>query len=200
MRRPRDSVTEARAPFSLAGCTVVVTGAGRGLGRATALAAVAAGARVVGVARSSSQLNEATAQAGELGGDLVPLTWDLADLDAIDELATAVAAAAGPVHGVVHAAGVQLRKPSDTVTVAEWQRVLNVNLTAPFFLSAALTRRCPPDDRGASHVFVGSLTSTIGIAGLAPYAATKSGLLGVVRTLAVEWAGRGIRANALNPG
>ncbi|MFF0366438.1 SDR family NAD(P)-dependent oxidoreductase [Micromonospora sp. NPDC005087] len=181
-----------RGPYSLTGRTVVVTGAGRGLGRATAMAAAAAGARVIGVARSADQLAECATGAD---GEVVAVPWDLADLNRIDALADRIG---GEVHGVVHAAGTQLRKPSEAVGRAEWQRVLDLNLTAPFLLSAALTRTCPA--AGASHVFVGSLTSSIGIAGLAPYAAGKAGLLGVVRTMAVEWAGRGIRANALCPG
>lgn len=190
--------------FDLSGRTVLVTGAGRGLGRAMALAAVRAGARVVGVARSTGQLSEAAAAAAALGGELVPLPWDVADIDRLEGLVEAATARAGLVTGVVHGAGVQVRALAAEITPAQWRSLMRVNLEAPFFLSVALANRqraaSGAGQTGASHVFIASLTSSIGVPGTAAYSASKSGLLGVVRSLAVEWAGDGIRANAIAPG
>jgi 2-dehydro-3-deoxy-D-gluconate 5-dehydrogenase len=117
-------------------------------------------------------------------------------LDALVEQATA----AGPIAGVVHAAGVQIRKPALDMTVDDWDAVQRIHLAAPFFLSTALARTQRDAGIAASHLFVGSLTSYVGIPNIAPYAAAKSGLLGVVRSLAVEWAGSGLRVNAIAPG
>ena len=106
----------------------------------------------------------------------------------------------GGIDVVVHSAGAQRRAPALEVTVADWQRIQAVNLAGPFFLSRAVARRQLDEGRGGSHVFVASLTTTIGIRDAAPYAASKSGVAGVVRTLAAEWADRGVRVNAIAPG
>jgi 2-deoxy-D-gluconate 3-dehydrogenase len=180
----------------LAGQVVVVTGAGRGLGRALAIAVTRAGAAVVGVARTQSELAVTASLAGER---FVPIGCDLTATPA-DELAEQAEAVAGPVDGVVHAAGAQLRKPATQVTRDEWRAVLSINLEGPFLLSAAISRHQRRDGRAGSHVFVASMASSIGVAELAPYCAAKSGILGVMRSLAVEWAPSGIRANAIVPG
>jgi 2-deoxy-D-gluconate 3-dehydrogenase len=182
--------------FALENRTILVTGAGRGLGRAMALAAVGAGATVVAVARSEDQLRETAALAERAGGRVFTLPWDLSDLHRADALVDQAGERAGALHGVVHAAGVQHRAPAIEVQVEDWERVATLNLAAPFFLSTALHRAAG----AGSHVFVGSLTSHLGIANIGPYAASKSGLHGIVRTLAVEWASTGARANALAPG
>lgn len=184
--------------FDLQGKTVLVTGAGRGLGQGMALAVAAAGGRVVAVARTRSQLDETVAAAPP--GRVEPLEWDLSDLDSAGDLVTAAERSAGALWGVVHAAGVQHRARAVDVSVEEWRRVVALDLEAPFFVSIALRRHQERAGISGSHVFVGSLTSTLGIAGIAPYAASKSGLLGVVRTLAIEWAPAGTRVNAIAPG
>ncbi|MBS1894914.1 MAG: SDR family oxidoreductase [Actinobacteria bacterium] len=186
------------APFALDGKVVLVTGAGRGLGQGMALAIAAAGGHVVAVARTGSQLAETVAAAA--GNSISPLEWDLSELDSIEGLVATAAESAGPLWGVVHAAGVQHRSPAVDVSVEDWRRVLALDLEVPFFLSTALRRHQERAGIAGSHVFVGSLTSTLGIAGIAPYAASKSGLLGVVKTLAVEWAAAGTRVNAVAPG
>jgi NAD(P)-dependent dehydrogenase (short-subunit alcohol dehydrogenase family) len=190
--------------FDLSGRAVLVTGAGRGLGRAMALAAVRAGARVVGVARSAGQLREAAAEAAELGGELVPLPWDVADIDRLDDLIEAATERVGLLTGVVHGAGIQVRAPATEIKPDQWRSLMRVNLEAPFFLSVALANRQRAagvtGQTDASHIFIASLTSFIAVPDTAAYSASKSGLLGVVRSLAVEWARDGIRANAIAPG
>ncbi|MGH2937590.1 MAG: SDR family NAD(P)-dependent oxidoreductase [Solirubrobacterales bacterium] len=184
--------------FDLRGKAILVTGAGRGLGRGMALAVAAAGGRVVAVARTGPQLDETVAAAPP--DSVSALEWDLSELDSAAGLVAAAERAAGPIWGVVHAAGVQHRSPAVDVSVDDWRRVLALDLEAPFFLSTALRRHQERAGVSGSHVFVGSLTSTLGISCIAPYAASKSGLLGVVRTLAVEWATTGTRVNAIAPG
>jgi 2-dehydro-3-deoxy-D-gluconate 5-dehydrogenase len=183
--------------FDLAGRSVLVTGAGRGLGRSMALAVASAGATVIAVARTVADLNEVADLA--VGGRVLPLPWDLAELSSLDALADKAADLGGPLSGVVHAAGVQHRLPATQFSVADWRKITALDLDAPFFLSTAVHRSQAGGNR-CSHVFVGSLASSLGIKGISAYAASKSGLLGVVRTLAVEWADAGVRVNCLAPG
>ncbi|MBS1678385.1 MAG: SDR family oxidoreductase [Actinobacteria bacterium] len=191
-------LTAAATGCDLRGKTVLVTGAGRGLGRGMALGVTAAGGRVIAVGRTRTELEETAAAAP--AGSVEALEWDLSELDSAAGLVAAATRAAGPLWGVVHAAGVQHRAPAVDVSPADWRRVVALDLEVPFFLSTALRRHQEAAGVTGSHVFVGSLTSTLGIAGIAPYAASKSGLLGVVRTLAVEWAAAGTRVNAIAPG
>jgi NAD(P)-dependent dehydrogenase (short-subunit alcohol dehydrogenase family) len=163
-----------------------------------ALAAAAAGADVVAVARTGTELEETAALAE--GGRVIPLAWDVADLDGMDTLVDQAEDLLGPLYGVVHAAGVQRRKPAIELSVEEWRRVTTVDLDAPFFLSTSIHRSQQRRGLTGSHVFIGSLTSFIGLSGVSAYAASKSGLLGVVRTLALEWARAGVRVNCIAPG
>ncbi|MDT3444693.1 MULTISPECIES: SDR family NAD(P)-dependent oxidoreductase [unclassified Pseudofrankia] len=183
--------------FDLAGRHVVVTGAGRGLGRAMAEAVAAAGARVTLVARSESQLAESAAAVEHAGGTACVRRADLSDLDAVADLARELST--GQVHGVVHAAGVTHRADARDFDDEVLRRVLTVNLEAPIVLSRELMRH-RADDVPSSHVFVGSLGSSIGLPRALAYVASKAGVLGVVRTLAAEWATSGVRVNAISPG
>ncbi|HUC25244.1 MAG TPA: SDR family oxidoreductase [Streptosporangiaceae bacterium] len=184
--------------FDLSGRNFIVTGAGRGLGRGMALAVAAAGAGVVAVARTMNQVNE-TASADPTGRTIA-LPADVADLGGADQLIAQAQEMIGPLDGIVHAAGVQHRAPADEVSVSSWRNLTTVNLDAPFFLSTALHRSHLRDGLSGAHVFIGSLASVRGLANIAPYAASKSGVLGIVRTLAVEWASSGTRVNGIAPG
>ena len=214
------SSSDAHLPsFDLAGRAVLVTGAGRGLGQGMALGIAEAGAVVIAVSRTAAELAE-TVAAGP-AGRIHAITWDVTDLPALDDLvarATDVAGPAGggagaaggpppppaapqkPLSGCVLAAGVQHRAPADTFTPEDWRRVTATQLDAPFFLSTAIHRAQVTAGVGGSHVFIGSLTSSIGLPNMAAYGAAKSGVLGIVRSLAVEWASTGTRVNAIAPG
>jgi NAD(P)-dependent dehydrogenase (short-subunit alcohol dehydrogenase family) len=185
--------------FDLTGRVILVTGGGRGLGQGFALGAAAAGATVVAVSRTASELAETVGAAS--AGRVVPVTWDVTDLDTLDGLVARAAEAAGaPVTGVIHAAGAQHRGPADGFTSDDWRRVTATQLDAPFFLSTAIHRAGEAAGAPGSHVFIGSLTSLIGLPNMAAYGAAKSGILGVVRSLSVEWARGGTRVNAIAPG
>lgn len=186
--------------FSLSGRHVLVTGAGRGLGQAMALAAAGAGADVTAVARSADQLGATASMAQAAPGTVRTLPWDLVQTDTLGKLVEA-AEENGPVDSVVHAAGVQLRKPATELLPEDWGRVQKVNAEAPLFLSTEIARRRLQDRTpGGSHIFIGSLTSTIGLPNVAPYVMSKSAVLGAVRALSREWAGQGIRVNGIAPG
>ena len=185
--------------FRLDGRTAVVTGASRGLGRAMAGALGSAGARVVLVSRHAEDLAVVAAELADLC-EVVAKPLDLSEISSIEAWVANTWSEVGPVHVVLHSAGVQRRAPASEVEQADWDRIAAVNLKAPFFLSREVGKRQIEADSGGSHIFVGSLTMSIGIAGTASYAASKAGVAAVVRTLAVEWAKSGIRVNALAPG
>lgn len=185
--------------FDLTGRHILVTGAGRGLGQSMALTAAAFGATVTAVSRSGEQLDSTAEAADGLPGSVRTLPADVADLDGLDDLAAAAYAHA-PLHGVIHAAGVQRRLDAEDVTPAIWREVMTLNLDAPFFLSQAIAKRQIADDLAGSHVFIGSLNSSIGLPRNVPYVTSKTGLLGMTRALSTEWSSRGIRANAIGPG
>jgi len=183
--------------FSLAGRRAVVTGGGRGLGKAIAAGLAEAGATVVIVSRTASDVEAA---ARELGANVHPLSLDVASgpssvlVDAMEK------AAGGTIDIVVHAAGVQHREPAEDFDAEAWERVLRINLTAPFQLSQEVGRRQLAAGRTGSHIFIGSLTSLLSVPDVAAYTASKSGVYGLVRNLSTEWSGRGIRVNGIGPG
>lgn len=188
-----------RDDFGLAGRHVVVTGGSRGLGRGIAEAIAAAGGTVSIVARTAEQAEAAAASIVASGGSAHAVPADVADLAGLDALAAAIAETA-PIDGVVHAAGVQLRKPAVDVEPEEFVRLQTINLHAPYFLSTAIARRQIAEGRPGSHVFIGSLSSTIGLPNLSPYVVAKTGLVGMARAFSAEWARHGIRSNTVGPG
>jgi NAD(P)-dependent dehydrogenase (short-subunit alcohol dehydrogenase family) len=154
---------------------------------------VKAGAAVVSVAR--------TPVTGDADGGVQHLVGDVSEVGRTGEVVDAAEQLLdGTIDSVVHAAGVQHRASAVDFPLEEWDRVLQVNLTAPFVLSREIGRRQIEQGVAGSHVFVASLTSTLGLPNIAAYAATKSGVMGVVRSLAVEWAPQGVRVNAIGPG
>jgi 2-dehydro-3-deoxy-D-gluconate 5-dehydrogenase len=184
--------------FSLNDRVVVVTGASRGLGQAIAVAASAAGAHVIGVARTGEALEETANAARTCRGTFAAISLDLAEPAAVEQLVGELTTVS--VWGVVHAAGNQLRKAAVEVTRAEWRQIHRLHVETSFFLSTRLAREQIASQLPGSHVFLGSLGSTIGARGVAPYTAAKAGVLGTMRTLALEWAPLGIRVNAIVPG
>ncbi|MFJ6280585.1 SDR family oxidoreductase [Arthrobacter subterraneus] len=183
--------------FSLAGRRAVVTGGGRGLGRAIAAGLADAGATVAVISRTHRDV-EAVAQ--ELGDGVMPLAMDVTGndpdvmVDAMEDLL------GGSIDVLVHAAGIQHRDSAESFAAEEWDRLLLTNLSAPFKLSQELGRRQLERELPGSHIFIGSLGSTLSIPKAAAYTATKSGVYGVARNLSTEWSGRGIRVNCIGPG
>lgn len=186
--------------FDLSGRTAIVTGAGRGLGRGAALALAHAGADLVLVSRSAAELDMVATEVRAIGRGAWCLPADLSSVERTTALAQSATQQCGPIHIVVHFAGTQRRRPALEITAEDWDHVLGVNLTAPYFLSCRLAEQMLAGGIAGRHIFVGSLTTHIGIMNVAPYAASKSGLMGVVRSLAVEWAPTGTTVNAVIPG
>lgn len=186
--------------FRLDGRIAIVTGASRGLGKAMASALGRAGAKVVLVSRSADDLAVAAEELTAAGCEVVARQFDLSNIDAVEQWVSDTWPDVGPVDILLHSGGHQRRAPAVDVDLADWEQVMTVNLTGPFFLSREIGKRQIEAGSGGSHIFVGSLTTSIGIANTAAYSASKAGVGGIVRTLAVEWANSGIRVNAIAPG
>lgn len=184
--------------FSLDGRRVLVTGAGRGLGAAMAEGLANAGARVALVSRTQAELDRVAAKIGPGASALAAdVSTTGAHAGLVDAAETALG---GEIDVVVHAVGVQHRMPAEDFAPGDWERVIRVNLTAPFFLSQEIGRRQLRASRAGSHIFIGSLTSLLSVPNVSAYTASKSGLYGVVRNLSLEWSARGIRVNGIGPG
>lgn len=185
------------ATFSLLDKLAVITGASRGIGASIAGALARAGARVVLLGRDGVALSEVQRVIAESGYPASTATLDVTDVAQINLQFDRILQDFGPVDILINNAGVEQVSPSLAVTEAIWDRILDTNLKGAFFCAQAAAR-CMI--RGGSIVNVCSLTSEVGVSTAAPYGASKSGLAGLTRSLAVEWAAKGIRVNGIGPG
>jgi 3-oxoacyl-[acyl-carrier protein] reductase len=181
---------------SVDGLVAVVTGSSSGIGRAIATRLAAGGARVVVNSRDEGRAREAAA---EIGHGAVPVAADVADPAGGQVLVDAAVEAFGTVDVLVNNAGIPLVRPAEEITPDEWTRVITTNLTGPFFCAQAAARVMLPRGRG-TIVNISSLLGAVAIPGRTAYAAAKHGLDGVTKSLAVEWADRGVRVVSVNPG
>jgi NAD(P)-dependent dehydrogenase (short-subunit alcohol dehydrogenase family) len=176
--------------------TAVVTGAGRGIGRAVAVRLSAEGYRVALTSRSENELHDTAALCA---GETLVLPADITSSAAVDQLFTAVEAAWGGVDVLVANAGAAVSAPLVRTTDEQWALMLEVNLTAPF----RCIRRAVPGMVARQHgrvVVIASVAAKRGEPYITAYAASKHGILGVVRSAAAELATTGITVNAVCPG
>ncbi len=187
------------ADFSLAGRRAVVTGASRGIGRALAEGLARFGARVALLARNADGLAETRNAIEAAGGRAFVHVADVRDVAGLRRAMAKAAADLGGLDILVNNAGTERIRPSLEVSEEIWDRILDTNLKGAFFAAQAAARVMRQGGGGAI-VNICSLTSAVGVPGAAPYGASKSGLLGMTRALAAEWASFGIRVNAVGPG
>jgi 2-dehydro-3-deoxy-D-gluconate 5-dehydrogenase len=186
--------------FGLTGKTAMVTGCRRGIGRAAAGGLAAAGADIIGVSAAlEDDGGEVGAEVRAAGRKFSGFRCDLADRDSVYQLVADLGALGAQVDILVNNAGTIARKPAAEHSDDLWDRVLEVNLTAQFVLTRELGRGML--DRGAGKVvFVASMLSFQGGINVPGYTASKSGIAGLTKALANEWAGRGVNVNAVAPG
>jgi NAD(P)-dependent dehydrogenase (short-subunit alcohol dehydrogenase family) len=182
--------------FSLEGRAALVTGGGTGLGKAIAACMVQAGARVVISGRRGDVLRRAAA---ELGPQADFVVQDVTRFDQIEEVLGAVREKVGPLQILVNNAGIHLKKDAVETTEDDLAALLNTHVVG----AHALTRALIPsflEQGGGSVIFITSMAAIMGVPYVSAYAAAKSAILGLVRTLATELSPRGIRVNAIAPG
>lgn len=191
----------AATRFDLSGQTALVTGAARGIGRGIAIGLAQHGANVVLVDRCAPQDAEATQRAVEREG---VRCWfmqqDLERIAELEELAAAAWEATGGIDILVNNAGVAYLHHYSQVTWEQWQHVLNVNLSAVFFLTQAIANRLVSGGRAGRIINLSSKNGLVAEAGLAPYNASKGGVELLTQSLAVELGRHGITVNSIAPG
>ncbi|HRP09557.1 MAG TPA: 2-dehydro-3-deoxy-D-gluconate 5-dehydrogenase KduD [Terricaulis sp.] len=184
-------------PFSLEGQTAIVTGANVGLGQAIALALAQAGADIVSVARRPSA--ETGAQVSALGRGFLSIEADLSSTAPIQGIADRAIAHFGKIDILVNNAGIIRRADSVDFTEADWDAVIDTNLKSAFFLAQAAGRHMIKNGRG-KIINIASMLSFQGGIRVPSYTASKSGLAGLTKLLACEWAPLGVNVNAIAPG
>ena len=183
--------------MELAGRHALVTGAGSGIGLATACALSSHGAKVAAVVQSQAQVSVVQ----QALPDAVVFVQDLLDDAACAALPEKAAQALGGLDAVACCAGIFFKKLSDEITLEEWRQTLALNLDATFVLTrAAIAQMRKARCGDASVVVISSQIGLVGHARGAAYAASKAGLNGMVKSLALEWASEGVRINAVGPG
>ncbi len=183
--------------FSLEGRTALITGGSRGIGYAIAKAYIDAGARVVITARGKQALDEA---AQSLGANAIAVPCDVSNYDDVVET-VADAWRLGPIDILVNNAGISpYYKRLEHVTPEEYQQVQDVNLRGAYFMSVEVAKRCFEAERPGTIVNISSMAGTIPLERQGVYGAAKAGLDQITRSMALEWADRKIRVNAIAPG
>ncbi|WP_420102420.1 SDR family oxidoreductase [Bosea sp. (in: a-proteobacteria)] len=185
--------------FDLTGRTALVTGSSRGLGRAMAEGLAQAGARILVNGTDAARVDAAVKEMRQAGYEADAAAFDVtaeaqvvAAFERFDEAGIAVDI-------LVNNAGIQFRKPMVELATADWQRVIDTNLTSAFMIGREAAKRMIA--RGAGKVInIGSLTSALARATVAPYTVAKGGIKMLTQAMAAEWAEHGIQANAIGPG
>lgn len=184
--------------FDLSGKVAIVTGSNTGLGAGMATALAAAGCDIVGANRSDPA--ETAARVEAAGRRFVDVRADLSSLQPIDSIVEAAMDTFGRVDVLVNNAGIIRRCDALEFSEADWDAVIDVNLKGVFFLSQAVARQFVQQGGRGKIINVASMLSFQGGIRVPSYTASKSGVLGLTRLLANEWAGRGINVNAIAPG
>jgi 2-deoxy-D-gluconate 3-dehydrogenase len=184
--------------FDLSGKTAIVTGANGGIGQGIALALADAGADIVAVGRSDT--SETADRVAKAGRRFKAIKADLSSIEPVQGIIDETVAWTGHVDILVNNSGIIRRTDSIDFSEKDWDEVMNVNLKSAFFLSQAAARRMIAQGGGGKIINIASMLSFQGGIRVPSYTASKSGLAGITRILACEWAAKGINVNAIAPG
>jgi NAD(P)-dependent dehydrogenase (short-subunit alcohol dehydrogenase family) len=185
--------------FDLSGRVAVVVGGTSGIGRMLALGLADAGADVVATARRADLVDSVAAEIGSRGRRTLRLTSDVADMTSLDSVRAACMEAFGRIDVLLCVAGITRRVPTLDMDEADWQRILDTNLTGTLRACQVFGRQMIAKGSGRI-ITIGSLSSFVGLYEVAAYVASKSAVAGLTRALAVEWAPHNVTVNAIAPG
>ena len=185
---------------ALADKVAIITGSSRGIGKATALALAAEGAKVVvNYASSSSAADEVVRQIEEKGGEAIALQADVSKADQVDELVKATKDKFGSIDVLVNNAGITRDTLLLRMKPEDWQAVIDLNLTGVFLCTRAVSK-IMLKQRSGRIINISSVAGLMGNPGQANYSAAKAGVIGFTKTIAKELAPRGVTANVVAPG
>ena len=177
-----------------------VTGASYGIGEATALALARAGFDVAVSATRLENLSNVVAKLEAAGTRVAPVVLDLRAQSSIEQATAQVIHALGRVDVLVNNAGVTLRKPALEITAAEWDTVIQTNMTGTFFMTQQVARHLVESGRPGCIINIASTHGVVGLAQRSAYGISKAAIIHMTRMLAIEWAEHGIRVNGIAPG
>ncbi len=184
--------------FNLSGKVAIVTGCDTGLGQGMTLGLAQAGCDIVGVNRKIPQ--ETAEKVNALGRRFMAIQADLSKQDPLDDIVNQTVTEMGRVDILVNNAGTIRREDALNFSEKDWDEVMNLNLKSVFFLSQAVARQFIRQGQGGKIINIASMLSFQGGIRVPSYTASKSGVLGITRLLANEWATQGINVNAIAPG
>ncbi|MCE6964236.1 2-dehydro-3-deoxy-D-gluconate 5-dehydrogenase KduD [Enterobacter sp. MW07] len=184
--------------FNLSGKVAIVTGCDTGLGQGMTLGLAQAGCDIVGVNRKIPQ--ETAEKVNALGRRFMAIQADLSKQDALDDIVNQTVTEMGRVDILVNNAGTIRREDALNFSEKDWDEVMNLNLKSVFFFSQAVARQFIRQGQGGKIINIASMLSFQGGIRVPSYTASKSGVLGITRLLANEWATQGINVNAIAPG
>jgi NAD(P)-dependent dehydrogenase (short-subunit alcohol dehydrogenase family) len=185
--------------FSLSGKVAIVTGTSRGLGQYFARALARAGADLVITSRNIDSLTEFRKEIEALGRKALPVQLDVLSQSDIENMVQSAIQEYGKIDILVNNAGLNIRHPTSEFSWEDWDTVLNTNLKGSFFCAQAVGKEMIKRKYGRI-INIGSCTCVFGMEGIAPYTASRGGVLQMTRSLAAEWGKYGITANVLAPG
>ena len=187
--------------FSLNNKVAVLTGAGGGMGKIHAEVLSKQGARVVVTDIDESACLDVANQIKALGGNAIAIQLDVSKLDDIDRAIEETVNKFGRVDILVNNAGIFFSKPAFEITKEEWDKTITVNLSGQFFCAKRAAREMAKNHWGRiiNIASIASGAGGVGVAGGSHYAASKAGVIGITKSLAVEWASLGITINAIAP-
>ncbi len=185
--------------FDLTGKVALVTGGSRGIGRGIALGLANAGADVAICSRVEETVKKTATEIENLGSKSLPIQADVAKVADINAMAAKVMDEFGHIDILVNVAGLNIRMPAVEYTEEQWDVILDANLKGTFFCCQAVGKVMIEQNKG-KIINIGSLTSSIGLPAIAPYSASKGGVLQLTKSLAIEWAAHNINVNCIGPG